>query len=144
MLHRLSDTHGRGREDGRLLASALSFRRYRLHSPHWGWGGRRGHRWYVKPVAYSSTKALKATRGGLSPGSTQLLICEAGHKKRPSSTKGKQHLPTTLILQTRYIYSSLTLKTLTVKKDCTVFITTDPYSLETLENKCHSPTGQIL
>lgn len=31
-----------------------------------------------------------------------------------------------------------------MKKDCTVFITTDPYSLETLENKCHSPIGQIL
>lgn len=31
-----------------------------------------------------------------------------------------------------------------MKKDCTVFITTDPYSLETLENKCHSPIGQLL
>lgn len=35
------------------------------------------------------------------------------------------------------------IKDITVKKDCTVFITTDPYSLKTLENKCHSPIGQI-
>lgn len=42
-----------------------------------------------------------------------------------------------------YIFFSY-IKDITVKKDCTVFITTDPYSLETLENKCHSPTGQIL
>lgn len=42
-----------------------------------------------------------------------------------------------------YIFFSY-IKDITVKKDCTVFITTDPYSLETLENKRHSPIGQIL
>lgn len=81
------------------------------------------------------------------PDSATLLICWTDHNKHPvvnQMKNEKQHLPITLILQTRYIYFFFYIKDITVKKDCTVFITTDPYSLETLENKCHSPIGQIL
>lgn len=94
---------------------------------------------------HSRAPARRPTRGR--PGSGLRAAPDALHRSReaPHSQQSEnERLAITLILQTRYIYFFSDITDITVKKDCTVFITTDPYSLETLENKRHSPQGQIL
>lgn len=104
-----------------------------------------GGRWLSHKVSciflYLSTKSHKRWPVLQAP---TLLICKTGHKKHPVVNKRKTastyHINTANQI---YIFFSY-IKDITVKKDCTVFLTTDPYSLETLENKRHSPIGQIL
>lgn len=133
-------------EDGKLLASTLSFPEVQATQSTLGRGKRRRGASLSHEASciffYLSTKSHKrwpVSRLQTAPDMGNRSQ-EAPHSQQKENSIYLPHL----ILQTRYIYSSLTLKTLTVKKDCTVFTTTDPYSLETLENKCHSPTGQIL
>lgn len=117
MLHRLSDTHGRGWEDGRLLASTLSFPEVQATQSTLGVGGKEGHRCYVKPGAYSCTKALKAQEVDClqAPHSSQHV-----KQSREAPLVNKRETASTYHINTAnqiHIFFSY-IKDITVKKDC--------------------------